>query len=40
MSYSVREVSAMLGLSTGQIRAWAARGFLTPERDTDGDLRF
>src|ERR1043166_1627848 len=39
MSYSVREVSAMLGLSAGQIRAWAARGFLTPERD-DGDLRF
>ena len=30
----------MLGLSAGQIRAWAARGFLTPERDTDGDLRF
>jgi tetratricopeptide (TPR) repeat protein len=40
MSYSVREVSAMLGLSAGQIRAWTARGFLTPERDTDGDLRF
>jgi len=40
MSYSVREVSAMLGLSAGQIRAWAARGFLTPERDGDGDLRF
>src|SRR5258706_4270354 len=40
MSYSVREVSAMLGLSAGQIRAWAARGFLTPERDDDGDLRF
>lgn len=30
----------MLGLSAGQIRAWAARGFLTPERDDDGDLRF
>jgi tetratricopeptide (TPR) repeat protein len=40
MSYSVREVSAMLGLSAGQIRAWAARGFLTPERDSEGDLRF
>jgi len=40
MSYSVREVSAMLGLSAGQIRSWAARGFLNPERDTDGDLRF
>jgi tetratricopeptide (TPR) repeat protein len=40
MSYSVREVSAMLGLSAAQIRDWAARGFLTPERDEDGDLRF
>jgi tetratricopeptide (TPR) repeat protein len=40
MSYSVREVSAMLGLSAAQIRSWAARGFLTPERDTAGDLRF
>jgi tetratricopeptide (TPR) repeat protein len=40
MSYSVREVSAMLGLSAGQIRSWAARGFLTPERGGDGDLRF
>lgn len=30
----------MLGLSAGQIRAWAARGFLTPERDSEGDLRF
>jgi len=40
MSYSVREVSAMLGLSAAQIRSWAARGFLTPERDDAGDLRF
>jgi len=30
----------MLGLSAVQIRSWAARGFLTPERDSDGDLRF
>jgi len=30
----------MLGLSAAQIRSWAARGFLTPERDDDGDLRF
>ncbi len=30
----------MLGLSAGQIRDWAARGFLSPERDDDGDLRF
>jgi tetratricopeptide (TPR) repeat protein len=40
MSYSVREVSAMLGLSAAQIRSWAARGFLSPERDDAGDLRF
>src|SRR5947209_20601130 len=40
MSYSVREVSAMLGLTAGQIRAWTARGFLNPERNGDGDLRF
>jgi len=40
MSYSVREVSAMLGLSAGQIRSWAARGFLDPELGVDGDLRF
>ena len=39
MSYSAREVSAMLGLSAAQIRSWAARGFLTPERDGD-ELRF
>lgn len=30
----------MLGLSAAQIRDWAARGFLTPEWDEDGDLRF
>ncbi len=30
----------MLGLSAGQIRSWAARGFLTPERDSEGGLRF
>src|SRR3954449_11490518 len=40
MSYSVREVSAMLGLTAGQIRAWAARGFLTPERDAGGEILF
>jgi tetratricopeptide (TPR) repeat protein len=40
MSYSVREVSAMLGLSAVQIRSYAAKGFLTPERDEGGDLRF
>lgn len=30
----------MLGLSAAQIRSWAAKGLLTPERDSDGDLRF
>jgi tetratricopeptide (TPR) repeat protein len=30
----------MLGLSPGQIRSWTERGFLTPERDGEGDLRF
>lgn len=40
MSYSVREVSAMLGLSAAQIRSYAAKGFLTPERDAGGDLLF
>ena len=32
MSYSVREVSAMLGLSAAQIRSYANKGFLQPER--------
>jgi tetratricopeptide (TPR) repeat protein len=40
MSYTVREVSAMLGLSAAQIRSYAAKGFLTPERGADGDLHF
>lgn len=40
MSYSVREVSALLGLSPAQIRAFAEKGFLEPERDTDGELQF
>jgi hypothetical protein len=40
MSYSVREVSAMLGLSAAQIRDWAARGVLNPEWDEDGEMRF
>src|ERR1051325_7302462 len=40
MSFSVREVSAMLGLSPSQIRAYAARGVLRPERGERGELRF
>src|SRR5688572_22487972 len=40
MSYSLREVSAMLGLSPAQIRAYAGKGFLEPERGQRGELRF
>jgi tetratricopeptide (TPR) repeat protein len=40
MSFSVREVSAMLGLSQSQIRAFATKGFITPERGPRGELRF
>jgi tetratricopeptide (TPR) repeat protein len=40
MSYSVREVSAMLGLTPAQIRSYANKGFLTPERGERGELRF
>ena len=40
MSYSSREVAAMLGISTAQIRAFASKGFLSPERGPRGELRF
>ena len=40
MSYSLREVSAMLGLSPSRIRAYATKGFLEPERGARGELRF
>jgi tetratricopeptide (TPR) repeat protein len=40
MSYSVREVSAMLGLSPSRIRAWSSEGLLEPERGERGELRF
>jgi tetratricopeptide (TPR) repeat protein len=40
MSYSVREVAAMLGLTPSQVRAFAAKGFLEPERGSRGELRF
>jgi tetratricopeptide (TPR) repeat protein len=40
MSYSLRDVSAMLGLSPAQIRGYATKGFLDPERGVRGELRF
>jgi tetratricopeptide (TPR) repeat protein len=40
MSYSVREVSAMLGLSPATIRDWAARGLIEGERGARGALQF
>jgi tetratricopeptide (TPR) repeat protein len=40
MSYTVREVATMLGLSPAQIRSYASRGFLEPERGARGELRF
>src|SRR5688500_4650512 len=40
MSFSIREVSAMLGLSPAQIRAYAREGFLQPARGGRGELRF
>jgi tetratricopeptide (TPR) repeat protein len=40
MSYSLREVSAMLGLSAAQIKAYASKGFLDPRRGARGELRF
>jgi tetratricopeptide (TPR) repeat protein len=40
MSYSLSEVSRMLGLSQSQIRGYATKGFLNPERGPRGELRF
>jgi tetratricopeptide (TPR) repeat protein len=40
MSYSVREVSALLGLSPAQIRTYTEKGFLDPERGPNGELQF
>ena len=40
MSFSVREVSTMLGLKAAQIRAYATKGFVSPERGPRGELRF
>lgn len=40
MSYTVREVSALLGLSPAQIRTYAEKGFLEAERGPGGELQF
>jgi tetratricopeptide (TPR) repeat protein len=40
MSYTVREVAAMLGLTPAQIRSYAQKGFLEPARGARGELRF
>ncbi|MDP9193314.1 MAG: tetratricopeptide repeat protein [Acidobacteriota bacterium] len=40
MAYSVREVTALLGLSAAQIRTFAEKGFLEPERGPDGEPLF
>ena len=40
MSYSVREVASLLGISPSQIRSYASQGFLAPERGPRGELRF
>jgi DNA-binding transcriptional MerR regulator len=40
VSFTLRDVSAMLGLSSSQIRAYTNRGFLNPERGNRGELRF
>jgi tetratricopeptide (TPR) repeat protein len=40
MSYTVREVAAMLGLTPAQIRSYAHKGFLEPARGARGELRF
>jgi tetratricopeptide (TPR) repeat protein len=40
VSYTVREVSALLGLSPAQIRTYAEKGFLQAERGPRGELQF
>lgn len=40
MSYSLREVAAMLGLTSAQIRSYATKGVLEPETGDHGELRF
>lgn len=38
--YGAREVSRMLGLTVGQVRAWVRSGLVEPERGPRGELRF
>lgn len=38
--YSTAEVARILGLSPGQVRGYVRAGFLSPERDEDGHMRF
>jgi tetratricopeptide (TPR) repeat protein len=40
MSFTVRQVSEMLGLTAAQIRAYASKGFLQPDRGERGELLF
>jgi tetratricopeptide (TPR) repeat protein len=40
MSYSLREVAAMLGIPPARVRSFASKGFLEPERGARGELRF
>lgn len=40
MSYSLREVSTLLGIAPAQVRAYTSKGFLEPEHGPGGELRF
>src|SRR5438045_2311003 len=40
MSYSLREVAAMVGLTAAQVRSYASEGLLSPDRGPRGELRF
>ncbi len=40
MSYSIREVSALLGLTPAQIRSYADKGFLETEPGPGGEMQF
>lgn len=39
-TWGVREVAQLLGLSASRVRSLARAGFLSPERDARGELRF
>jgi tetratricopeptide (TPR) repeat protein len=38
--YTARDVAKLLGLTVGQVRAWARAGLLAPERGERGEYRF